>query len=296
MHQGRRVAPLLLAGGCLADLLPGETVVGVEVAAETWDGQADDRFGAVVAGSGASWAATAPGRGAWARDGGWFEEDVVFVGFLDGELARATADGSWTWGERAGRVEGARRWALGGAGLWAASADSLVRAEDGFRVEAPGVGALAVGSQRVLAARCAPGCVAEAWTSAGEPLGAWAEVGEEGAVGEWGGVAWAGDPEAAVDDGAGRVCAEDGRCLAGATGDHLGGAFGGGFAVGRFNRWVVPARTRLVPLEGGEVYALETGAEDQPVALGGDGSAVVVGQPSHEVGGVPAGVVTVFTP
>lgn len=270
--------------------------MGVEVRAETWTGGPDARFGAAVAWSGGTWAAAAPGEERWYRAGEAQAGEAVWVGGADGAWAVARADGGWTWGERVGTVTGANRWAIGPAGLWAATDTALVRAEDGLTVEARGVRALAVGEARVLGVICDEGCRAEAWDAEGRSLGAWAEAGEGGAVGEWGGLAWAGDPELEQDDGAGRVCAEDGRCVVGAPGDHLGGAFGAGYAVGRFNRWVVPARTRVVPLEGGEVWALETGAEGQPVTLAGDGATVVVGEPYHAADGLPAGKVTVFAP
>jgi hypothetical protein len=110
-------------------------------------------------------------------------------------------------------------------------------------------------------------------------------------VGEWDGVAWAGDPEEEIPDGGGSVCAEDGRCVHGLVGDHLGAAIGGGFAAGAFNKWVVPARGRVVPLGAGTTYAIERGGENQPLAVAGDGDTLVVGHGQYPAGESPGGAV-----
>ncbi|MFZ5476333.1 MAG: hypothetical protein ACOZNI_06105, partial [Myxococcota bacterium] len=125
----------------------------------------------------------------------------------------------------------------------------------------------------------------------GEPLDIDLAAGEGGDVGEWDGVAWAGDPQLDDDDGAGRVCSEAGDCVEGLAGDHLGAAIGGGFAAGSFNKWIVPARARVVPLHGGIVYAMEEGAEIQPLTLDGDDATLIVGAPYHPAHGEPSGVV-----
>lgn len=281
---------LLALLGCVADLLPDERVVGVDVPAEVTYGAPGSRLGAAVA-WGDGWAALAPGADTWFAGGVDQHEALAFVGADAGGWVVATADGGWRAADGAGTVPGARRWATGPGGLWAATGEALVDARSGTRVPVTGVGALAVGEERVLAVVCDEGCAARAWTLDGVDLGPVAPAGEGGAVAEWGGVAWAGDPEEALADGAGRACAEDGRCVAGLPGDHLGAALGGGHAAGRFNKWTVPARTRLVPLDGGPTLAVEEGAENQPLALAGDAGTVLLGDPYHPSGGQPSGAV-----
>jgi hypothetical protein len=87
------------------------------------------------------------------------------------------------------------------------------------------------------------------------------------------------------------VRCEDGREIHGLGGDHLGRAIGGGWTAGTFNKWVVPARARVVPLDGGEVLALEEGAEGQPLAVAAEEGLLVVGAPYEANGGGPAGAV-----
>jgi hypothetical protein len=105
-------------------------------------------------------------------------------------------------------------------------------------------------------------------------------------------VAWGGDPRWDEPEAGGTVYAEDGREIEGLPGDHLGAAIGGGYTAGTFNKWVVPARGRVVPLDGGIVFDLEVGAEIQPILVGG-GDPLVVGAPYHPADGVPAGAVVV---
>lgn len=266
-------------------------MIGADVAADWVYGEGGDRLGesvalgagVVVAAPGAETAwvdgVASPGPAAWV---GWSGERLVRVG-VDGEVVID--------GEAAGTVPNAKVWAIGDAGIvWATK--SALGLLDGWEVPVTGVGALAVGT-RVLAR---VGGAVRAWDLDGNELPIELEAGDAGAVAEWDGVAWAGDPADVIADGAGRVCAEDGRCVEGEVGDHLGRAIGGGYAVGEFNKWIVPARARVVPLDGGTVYAMEVGAEVQPIAVAGDGARVVVGAPYYPVGGEPAGAAAVFTP
>ena len=287
-----------LLSGCTTDLLPGESVVGVDVPATRWDGAADERFGASVA---VGWA-TAPavpelltleddGAGSAVPD-----VPALWVGQGAAHVYAAGESGMW-W--RDGALQDSRfeeaRWAAGPAGIVVADTDGwwLPEQQVGFAVH--GIAAIALGEARVLAAVCAPACTTRAWTLHGEERPIDLPVGAGGALGEWRGVAWAGDPADAAPDGAGQVCNEQGLCIDGMLGDHLGRTIGGGYAAGTFNKWVVPARARLVPLpegtEEGPVFVLESGAEDQPLALAGDGASLWIGAPYFAQQGQPGGVV-----
>ncbi|MDP2313000.1 MAG: hypothetical protein Q8P41_08850 [Pseudomonadota bacterium] len=283
--------------GCAAPLLPGEVVLGVEHPATFTYGAPGDHLGASVAGQGGRWLASAPGAGQTWRDGVAVDAASVWVGW---------------WGERevfvsgGGRVsvDGEARWTVLDATAWAASADGIVAATPtGVRlvdrertVPTEGLSAVALGAERILGLVCVGGsCVGQAWTLDGVDVGLYAHGGEGGAVGEWAGVAWAGAPRWDEPEAPGEVCAEDGTCRAGLPGDHLGAAIGGGYAAGSFNKWVVPPRARFVPLEDGVVYALETGAELQPLALSGDGT-LYIGSPYTAAHGEPSGVVVAVPP
>ncbi len=273
--------------GCFVPLVD-ERVIGVDIPAVERFGAPDSRFGAQVAVHGESWAAT--GVGCAVVDGVGVD-GLVYAGWSGDALVTADATGRW-WidGVAQPRVVGARQWAAGAAGI-AVWDGATVRLPDGSTVDREAVQALAVGTDAVHLLDCADGCTASSWID-GAPVATWA-AGEGGGIGEWDGVAWAGDPEPDDDDGAGRVCTAEGRCVVGEPGDHLGLAVGGGYAGGTFNKWIVPGRARFVPLDGGPVYALEVGAENQPHALAGDADTLVVGAPYYPHGGGPTGMVAV---
>ncbi len=285
----------LTLAACTAPLVD-ERVLGVDVPATFTYGAPGDRLGAAVAATGDRWLAAAPGAGQTWRDG------------VPGDVASA-----WVglWGERevfvdaAGgvSVDGEARWSVPDALAWAAGPNGvLVATPDGLEVLDPpldvpvrGARAVAWGAERLLALVCDPDCVGLAWDLDGAALGVLAEGGDGGAVGEWAGVAWVGAPAWEDPEGPGRVCAEDGTCRDGLPGDHLGATIGAGHAAGTFNKWIVPARARLVPLDGGPALAVEEGAEIQPLHLAGD-DVLVLGAPYMAAGGLPAGAVVVVTP
>ena len=295
-----------LLSGCAADLLPGERVIGVDIAATRWDGDADERFGASVA---AGWA-TAPGvpeLRALSDDGGEAvvpEVPALWVGEGAGHIYAAGEGGAW-W--RDGALEDSTfdggRWAAGPAGVVVADANGWWLPEQQRGVALRDIAAVALGEERVLAAICSPECTARSWTLDGAEVPIDLEVGVGGALGEWRGEAWAGSPDDDAPDGAGRVCSEQGDCIEGQVGDHLGRTIGGGYAAGTFNKWVVPARARIVPLASAEqsdgVLVLEAGAEDQPLALAGaagdsgagGGASLWIGAPYFAQQGQPGGVV-----
>jgi hypothetical protein len=286
---------------CTRDLLPGELVVGTDVAATRWEGAPGERFGASVAGDSNGGWATAAGvpelraLSATATDTGI---GAVWVGTGAGHVYAAAVDGRW-WAddvEQTGVGAGAI-WGAGPAGVVYATAAGWTLPESGVSVSVDGITAITVGEQRVLA--IAGGGV-RAWQIDGTALDIELEpnvlqAGDGGAITEWAGVAWWGSPDDGTDDGAGVVCSELGACIGGGPGDHLGRALGGGYAAGTFNKWTVPARARFVPLDGGSVLVLDDGAEDQPLAVAGDDDTVWLGAPYTAEQGEPAGVVLAVT-
>lgn len=287
-----RALPFVLlpsVAGCAAPLLPGESVIGVDAPAQRWDGAPGERFGAAVA---PGWATAAGVPALRALDDAEPADAGVpadWVGVGADHVYASGAGGAW-WrdGVRAAIDVPDARWAAGPAGLVIADADGWWMPETDVRVAARGITAVALGDDRVLAA--VDGAV-RAWGLDGAAQDITLAIGEGGALGEWQGRAWAGSPEDATPDGAGRVCAEDGACIDGLAGDHLGRALGGGYAAGTFNKWIVPARARFVPLEGGVTQAMEDGQEDQPVTVAGDADGVWFGAPWFEQDGLPGGVV-----
>ncbi len=279
------------SAGCGADLLPGEVVVGTDIPSERWDGAPDERFGAALA--------VGP-EGAWATAAGVPELrrldaadttllPATWTGAGAGHVYAAAVDGRW-WidGEEQAGVGVGVTWAAGGLGAAFVDATGWTLPLTGVSVRAPHVSALAVGDARVLA--MAEGVV-YAWDAAGGELPIALSGGDGGALGEWRGVAWAGSPEDDIADGAGQVCDELGACIDGQVGDHLGRVIGGGYAAGTFNKWIVPARARYVPLDGGVVLAVDDGAEDQPLSVAGDDITAWLGAPYFAEDGLPGGAV-----
>ena len=145
-----------------------------------------------------------------------------------------------------------------------------------------GVRRVAVGQERILALRCADGaCAALAWYPAVDQWTELGEAGEGGALVEADGVAWWGDPQLEDAKGTGSVCSEEGTCLQGLEGDHLGRELCRTHAAGVFNKWIVPARMRIVPLAGGPTLAVERAAPSRPPALDSDGSSLAIGISSY---------------
>lgn len=286
-----RLLLLLPLGACVAPLVPGEQIIGAEWPAEERVGPPASELGTVVDWADGVWVATSPGTGNLALGDGTLPVAASFVGFWGAHLVYVDAAGvAFVDGEARWTVEGAVAWAAGPGGVFAATADELLLLGPGRRVPVAGVRDLAVGEDRVLALCCDEGgCAGRAWSLFGLDTGLSLPAGEGGAVGEWAGVAWAGDPMLDDPDAPGLVRAEDGRAIEGEPGDHLGMAVGGGYTVGTFNKWIVPARARVVPLDDGPVFAFDVGAEDQPYSLAGDGETLVIGAPFHPSHGLPSG-------
>jgi hypothetical protein len=288
------VYPLIALSGCTAPLLPGEVVLGVEQAATFVYGDPGAHLGASVAARADRWIASAPGEGTTWIDGAPTDVPSAWVGWWGEREIRVDAEGRvFVDGDAAWTVAGAHAWAAGDAGVLAATATGLVWVDAARAVPMEGLAAVAWGTDRILGVVCgSAGCEAHAWDDTGADLGVFAAAGEGGAVGEWDGVAWAGDPAWDDPTGAGTVCAEGGTCVSGAPGDHLGAAIGGGYTAGTFNKDVDPPRARIVALDGGTTFVLEAGAELQPIELSGDDT-LVIGAPYHPAHGEPSGAVIV---
>ena len=280
--------------GCTTPLIE-ERVVEADVHA-TWSmGGENDLFGDSVAWREGQLLVAAPGRGCAYLDGEALGTPADWVGWISADRVQAGRDGRV-------EVDGEARWqagalaffAVGERGAVGSTVDTLWT-DDAGAVASPGIQNVGVGEDRRLAVVCDSACGARAFDDSGADVGEVAPAGHLGAVAEWRGVAWAGDPQWEDDDGAGRVCSEDGVCVEGLPGDHLGVSIGGGYAAGVFNKWVVPPRARVVPLVDGAVYAFERGVETRPLALSGDGSTLVIGSPWYPVDGRASGAVAVVT-
>lgn len=285
-------APVVLAllSGCTGPLLGDERVIPGEVPVDIRYGPPASELGTSLAWRDGVVLATSPGTGTLTIGTGTLPVAATFVGWWGAHVVYASEDG-------VASVDGVPTWLVSGATAWAAGA-SGVAATDGRRlvllaphvsVDVAGIRALAMGESRVLALVCDEVCEGRAWALDGTELGRFADGGEGGSIGEWAGVAWVGDPQWETPDGAGMLSAETGEHIHGEVGDHFGAAVGGGYAAGTFNKWIVPARARIVPLDGGDTYAMEQGAEDQPLTLAGDGATLVIGAPFYPRGTQPTG-------
>lgn len=220
------------------------------------------------------------------EDGVATEGPSSWVGYLDGELVRGGAEALWI-GDDEYAVSGARAYAVGTGEVFVATAGALYSFPSGAVLfEGKLTGVTVLDGAPILRLDSTAGCVIRALDSAdGFDL----PCAAEGALVTAGDAACAGDPEVDDDEGAGRVSCTDGTSREGERGDHLGRAIGGGYAMGSFNKWLVPARARAVPLGDGPVLALELGAENQPHALAGDGDTLVIGAPYYPASGLPSG-------
>lgn len=267
------------------DRLVSELIVGVDIAADTTIGGPNDRLGASVAIDDVV-AVAAPGPGTVIEGGVVTEGPSSWVGYLDGQLVRGGAEALWI-GDAEFEATGARAYAVGLDEVFVATAGVLYSYPSGavlFEGKLTGVAVL--DGEPILRLDTAAGCVIRALDSATEfdlPCAA------EGALAVEAGALCAGDPQVEDDEGLGVVGCEDGSTWVGERGDHLGRAIGGGYAMGSFNKWLVPARARAVPLGDGPVLALELGAENQPHALAGDGTSLVIGAPYYPASGLPSG-------
>ena len=304
------------------DLLPDESVLGVDVEESVVYGAENARLGAAVSTDGESVAAIAPGSTEVWRDGELSEATVFATGF--------TVDrGAWEAGEATLRFlatgeefdllpsekivvsnpedEAGLVWAAGASGL--REVTKYLESDGSTGIDAVAIGTRPqplswegdVASSGSRAVRTCAGEVCTVTVANWSPdefisydAGLSAQKGAGLAL--WNDAICSGNPQLDDDDGAGFVECTDGTRIDGLPGDHLGLAIAGGYAIGQFNKWIVPARTRVVPLGGGEVFALERGAEAQPTALAAVGDLLVIGQPYEMHGGMNTGALHVVTP
>jgi hypothetical protein len=266
-------------------------VLGEDVPATFTYGAEDSRFGAVVSLHEGHLLVGEPGAKVAELDGEPLDGPYEWLGWFGDTPVQA--DAHWLWEDRSYRedLDHAVAMAAGPAAVVVATKTSLRRVDVPWSVPVTGITALAVGQERVLAVVCAPDCRGQAWSLEGKDLGKVVEAGPGGAITEWNGTVWAGNPRWTANADPGRVCSEDGTCIEGEAGDHLGASLGGGYAVGMFNKDANPPRLRVVPLEEGPVYVMEVGSELQEVAVGGDADTLVVGAPYVPHNGLPSGVV-----
>jgi hypothetical protein len=279
-----RQAALLLMLGCRGDLLPGEIVLGDELAAVTVSGSAGSELGAAVAvGPEGEVAVGAPGAGqvrVLDADGSelWRAEGVEGLG----RRLAWTDEGLLAWAPGAGVYrleEGAE------PAVWqATTAPVVAMCNNGEVLERPSTDEdVACDSDlgAVVWTDCdAQGCVA--YTRGGEE-GKLVELGNSSpgsAVGFDQGLPCWGDAVVGGDIEPGRVSCLDGPEVDGLEGDHLGVAIGAGRAIGVFNKWIVPARARLVPLDGGQTWVVDRAAETSVLSADrGASGLVAVGVP-----------------
>lgn len=284
--QGGLILAAWLSGaltGCGADLLPGERILGDEVPAVVLAGQAGSRLGAAVA------------------VGVLDDQVVVGVAAPDaGEVFLYDAAGALLWSVsgdvglgRGLAIVDERVLALApGQGIVAldrsldGGGPSLVEAApaavqvafcaDGSALSSPDpAAAVACGPDgQDLRSTCDDfGCQV---LLDGAPLGtssAGSDVGFSGDIACWG------DAALTEDDAEGLLRCQDGTELVGLLGEHLGRTVADGYATGVFNKWVVPARARIRPIAGGEIWAVDRAAEATRLSVAADEGLVVVGVP-----------------
>ncbi len=277
--------------GCTAPLVPGELVIGEDIPAEF-------RYGSEGAQLGYQLALGSPGLLASATGEGqvYWEDQAVggptkWLGWWGEHRVQANPSEVWVDGEVFATPDELQSFAAGDGGIFGATRQRLFRLDQGWSLPVAGVRRLALGSERLLAVVCTPDCVGKAWTFSGEALGEVVEAGEGGDIGEWEGVAWAGAPAWKESAAAGKICSEQGICVEGTLGDHLGAAIAGGYSLGMYNKEITPPRQRIVSLDGGTVLSLEQGSELQHVDLVGDGTTLVVGVPFMPHAGSATGAI-----
>lgn len=277
--------------GCTAPLVPGELVIGEDIPAEFRYGTENSRLGDQVVLGPNGLLASASGE----AEVYWDEEPVggpfKWLGWWGLRRVQANDSELWVDGQLWTTLEGIQALAAGEGGVFAATRQRLFALDQNWSLPVAGVRRLAVGQERLLAVVCAPGCVGKAWTFSGEELGEVVPAGEGGDITEWQGVAWAGAPGWKEDLAPGKVCSEQGICIEGVAGDHLGAAIAGGYSLGMYNKEITPPRQRVIPLYGGPILSLEQGLELHRVDLTGDGESLVVGVPFMPHAGATTGAV-----
>jgi len=273
---------LWLLMSCGADLIPGERVLGDEVAAVIVDGAAGSSFGQSVA-------VGTDGTGALrvlvgAPDAGeivLLDSDGTEIWAVEGDAGFGSKVGWWgtvPWAWTPG--VGVQRLDDEEVGAWVApNGTSVDICEDGSLVQTEAKGeAVACSAQHWVRTVCdGPACTVVLDSDEGRrDLG---ETTSGSAVGWWQDTACWGDASIGQATAAGAVHCEDGTTVSGLDGDHLGLALGGGRVAGLFNRHLQPPRARILPQAGGDVWVVDRAAERSRIALSGSDTLLAVGVP-----------------
>ena len=289
---------ILLLYGCLGALLEAELVLGEELPAVEIPGAPLSLLGTAVAVGTASGEPIvvigAPGAGeVLAVDGAGLEQWRLSGEIGLGRRVWAGDDAVAAWLPGVGVLN-----ASGEVVLRAPEATALARCPDGSWWTGEGIGdaldcgagglirSMCDGSRCTVSLQVEPGVegVRLGETSAGS------DVGWMGARACWGDAALENDPHP------GAVFCDDGSELVGLDGDHLGAAIGASRAAGVFNKWQVPARVRMVPLDGGPIWMLDRAAERSRVALAEGEGIVAIGLPGYISESASEGRVYLVTP
>lgn len=264
-----------------SDLTPNERVLGDEVKAQIVDGPAG--FGSSLAGEERAWWSAQP------LHVSGFEPHSVSVSWGSVKRVGSASGVPWVWLEDGGVFrldDGTQLGHEERASSVAVCPDMTV-----LRTLAKGE-SVACGEPGVIRTVCEAGDCS-VWVNDREVDDG---VSDGGAVGWWQDVACWGDPELAIETGPGSVHCEDGRSIRGEAGDHLGLSMGAGRAAGRFNRHIVPPRLRVVPLDGGDVWAVDRAAENSRVSLAAGDGLTLVGVPQFRQAGTFGRIFAVEAP
>jgi hypothetical protein len=271
---------ILLLVGCMAQLLPGERVLGDEIPAVVLTGTAGSGFGAAVALGENTAGETRLLVGA--PDSG-----VVSAFDLDGDLVWSIA-GSSGLGTRVGWSEGLP-WA------WGPGAALVVDVQQATSSEAnSGATAATVCPDGEVLTREGRGedivctqsgsywteCVDQDCQVVGSALDG-AQTSAGSALGLWDELLCVGNARLGTEEAGGSVRCEDGSEVVGEPGDHLGLAIAGGRVAGVFNRHIRPPRARIVSQRGEHTWVVDRAAELSRISLATDGETYAVGVPGY---------------
>ena len=182
--------------------------------------------------------------------------------------------------------------------LRAPAATTLARCPDGSWWTGEGIGeALDCGAGGLIRSTCdGSRCTVSLQDEPGVEGVRLGETSAGSAVGWIGDRACWGDAALEDDPHPGAVFCDDGTELIGLDGDHLGAGIGASRAAGVFNKWQVPARVRMVPLNDGPIWALDRAAERSRVALAEGEGIVAIGLPGFISESASEGRVYLVTP
>jgi hypothetical protein len=271
----------LLLAGCLSALLEDELVIGEELDAVEIPGEPLSLLGTAVAISTEAGEPVviigAPGAGEFIAVGSDGVERWRLVGEAGlGRRVWAGPDEAFAWLPGVGVLD-----AGGEVVLAAPSATALARCPDGSWWRVEGIGdALECGEEGLLRSSCEGSrCTVSLEITPGGDARVLGETSAGSAVGFLDGQPCWGDAALEEDPHPGALRCGDGLTLAGLDGDHLGATIGAGRVAGVFNKWQVPARVRMVPVDGSPVWTLDRAAERSRVSLAEGEGLVAIGLP-----------------